>query len=349
MDLLKRHKCGTWMLAAVMGLCGFLAAEPAGSVAAHAQGDAFAVSKRLGRGVNIIGYDPIWESREQGRFKAEYFAMLKEAGFSTVRINLHPFKHMDEKKGLALEDSWWEVLNWAVDHALKARLMVILDLHEFGAMGTAPKTNKDKFLSFWRQVSVRYKDAPAEVLFELLNEPSRALTAQLWNTYLVEALAIVRATNPTRMVIIGPAGHNNINGLSGLKLPEGDRNIILTVHYYSPFNFTHQGAPWAGRRDMVGVQWTGQPMAKAAIESDFKNADKWGKKYRRPIFLGEFGVYDRADMESRTKYLRFVVETAEKLEWSWAYWQFDNDFLLYDVNKDSWIKPVRDALLGSRR
>ncbi len=330
-----------WLLAAAVLLCGRPAA------AADSEGwDAFDVNRRLGRGVNIIGYDPIWRFRERGRFKGEYFAMLKEAGFNTVRINLHPFRHMDAERGFALRDSWWEVLDWAVERALAAKLMVILDMHEFGAMGTAPEENKEKFLSFWRQVSERLQDAPREVVFELLNEPSRGLTAEMWNGYLAEAMAIVRATNPTRTVIIGPAGYNNINSLYQLKLPEDDRDIILTVHYYSPFDFTHQGASWAGKADKVGVKWEGTAEEKAAIERDFARAAAWGREYKRPIFLGEFGVYDKAEMESRVRYLRFVVETAEQLGWSWAYWQFDSDFILYDVVNDKWNEPVRGALLG---
>ncbi|MBE0537914.1 MAG: glycoside hydrolase family 5 protein [Phycisphaerae bacterium] len=330
-------------LVAVLAVMVLSAAGPA--FGAANDGDAFAVNRRLGRGVNIIGYDPIWRSREQGRFKAEYFAMLREAGFDTVRINLHAYRHMDAERGLALRDSWWEVLNWAVDHALAAKLMVILDLHEFGAMGTAPEANKEKFLSFWRQVSERFKDAPAEVVFELLNEPSRELTAEKWNGYLAEAMAIIRATNPTRTVILGPAGYNNINSLYQLKLPEDDRNIILTVHYYSPFDFTHQGASWAGKQDKIGVKWEGTDAEKSAVESDFAKAAAWAKEYKRPIFLGEFGVYDKAEMESRVRYLRFVTRTAEKMGWSWAYWQFDSDFILYDIPNEKWNEMVRDALL----
>jgi endoglucanase len=65
---------------------------------AHAQPeavDAFAQNKKLGRGVNIIGYDPIWRSKEEARFQEKYFRLLKEAGFNSVRINLHPFRQMN--------------------------------------------------------------------------------------------------------------------------------------------------------------------------------------------------------------------------------------------------------------
>lgn len=308
--------------------------------------DPFLINQKLGRGVNIIGYDSIWQSMEKARFKQRYFRMIKDAGFSSVRINLHPFRHMDNDNGYALRDSWWQVLSWAVDNALKSDLMVILDMHEFGAMGTEPVQNKDRFLAFWRQVSERLRDAPQSVLFEILNEPSRKLDAEMWNQYFGQALAVIRKTNPTRIVIIGPAHYNSISSLKTLKLPEDDRNIILTVHYYSPMDFTHQGASWAGRKDKTGVEWKGTAEEKAAVERDFAGAQAWAKEHKRPVLLGEFGVYDKAPMDSRLRYLRFVTRTVEKLDWSWAYWQFDSDFILYDVRSEKWVEPVRDALIS---
>ena len=42
--------------------------------------------KKLGRGVNIIGYDKeLWKDYTKGRFKEEYFKMIKEAGFSLLK------------------------------------------------------------------------------------------------------------------------------------------------------------------------------------------------------------------------------------------------------------------------
>jgi endoglucanase len=311
--------------------------------------DPFLQNQKLGRGVNIIGYDPIWNSRDKARFKAGYFRMLKDAGFNNVRINLHPFRHMESGEDHALRSSWWEVLDWAVTNALQSDLMVILDLHEFGAMGNDPEGNKAKFLAFWRQVSERFRDAPDNVLFEILNEPSRKLTPEMWNEYYREALAIIRRTHPTRTVILGPANYNSIGALTELTLPQDDRHIILTVHYYSPMDFTHQGASWAGRTDKTGVEWKGTDEEEAAIERDFAKVQAWAKEHNRPVFLGEFGVYDKAPMESRARYLRFVVGVMQKLGWSWAYWQFDSDFVLYDIPHEKWVEPVRAALTSSPR
>jgi endoglucanase len=307
--------------------------------------DAVTQNRRLGRGVNILGYDPIWESKAQGRFQAKYFRLLKEAGFNSVRVNLHAFRHMDGTNGWALRQSWFELLDWAVREARAQDLLVILDLHEFISMGEDPEENKDKFLAFWRQVSAHYQNASASVLFELLNEPSRKLTPALWNAYLREGLAIVREKNPTRTVIVGPAFYNSLDHMSELDLPAKDRNLIVTIHYYEPFAFTHQGAGWTDQKDKVGVPWLGTKDERNAIKSAFDKAAAWAKQHRLPIFLGEFGAYDKGPMESRARYIAAVARAAERHGWSWAYWQFDSDFILYDINRDAWVEPILRALI----
>src|SRR5215469_17277478 len=108
--------------------------------------DAFAQDKKLGRGVNILGYDPIWRSPDAARFKGKYFKMLKDAGFGCVRINLMPFRRMNPTNHLEVAKSWWKTLDWAVDLAQSQGLMVLLDLHEYTVMGKDPEGNREKFL-----------------------------------------------------------------------------------------------------------------------------------------------------------------------------------------------------------
>ncbi|MCX5636129.1 MAG: glycoside hydrolase family 5 protein [Planctomycetota bacterium] len=311
--------------------------------------DAFEQNNKLGRGVNIIGYDPIWMSKDEGRFKEKHFKIIKEGGFNTVRINLHPFRHMDKNAPYRLSSFWFEITDWSVENALKNGLMVIVDMHEYNSIGDDPEGNKERFLSFWRQIAQHFKDTPDNVIFEILNEPCRNLTPELWNQYYREALAIIRQSNPTRTVIIGPPFWNSVKHLNELKLPEDDRNIIVTVHYYLPMDFTHQGAPWADRKDKVGVKWLGTEEEKQAIVGDFETVQNWAKKHNRPIFLGEFGAYDKGEMDSRVRYTAFVARTAERLGFSWAYWQFDSDFIVYDVNREQWVEPIHNALIPQKQ
>jgi endoglucanase len=307
--------------------------------------DAFEQNRRLGRGVNILGYDLIWRSRAQGRFQAKYFRLLKEAGFNSVRINLQPFWGMSPTNDYALSKPWYEVLDWAVREAQAQGLRVILDLHEFTLMGKDPAANKVKFLAFWRQLSAHCQGAPEDVLFEVLNEPSGKLTPALWNEYLAEGLAIIREQHPTRTVIVGPGCWNSIDHLRELELPAADRHLIVTIHYYNPMDFTHQGAAWVNRQNKLGVEWLGTEKELGVLGRDFDKAEKWAKEHERPLFLGEFGAYDKAPMESRVRYLTSVARAAEQRGWSWAYWQFDSDFILYDVGRDTWVKPILRALI----
>jgi len=306
---------------------------------------ASAQNSKIARGVNIIGYDDaLWKDHTQGRFKEAYFKKIKEAGFSSIRVNLFPFSHMD--KDFRIDESWLKTLDWVVKKGLEANLMVILDMHEYNAMADDPVAKKEMFLSVWRQLAPRYKEQPDQVVFELLNEPNQKLSVELWNTYLVEAINLVRQTNPNRTLIIGPGNWNGIESLSTLVLPKNDKNIIVTVHFYHPMPFTHQGAWWSKEnKDLSGIQWTGTEAEQAEVVNKLKVAADWAKANDRPIFLGEFGAYDKADMESRARYTAFVARTAEKFGFSWAYWQFDSDFIVYDINNESWVKPILNALM----
>ena len=38
-------------------------------------------------------------------------------------------------------------------------------------------------------------------------------------------------------------------------------------------------------------------------------------------------------------------ETAESLGWAWTYWQFDSDFIVYDMARDDWVQPIWKALV----
>jgi endoglucanase len=307
--------------------------------------DPFKQNQLLGRGVNIIGYDSIWHSRDQGRFQPKHFRLIREAGFNHVRINLHPFQFMDGAPEYTIQPAWLDTLDWAVRNSLENDLLVILDMHEYNAIGENPDLLRPKYLATWRQLAQRYRNMPDSVLFELLNEPSKALTPEMWNEYYKEPYAFIRETNPERTLMIGPGFWNGIDHLPELELPEQDRSLIVAVHYYHPLPFTHQGAPWSQHRDQVGVRWLGTPEEQQAVNTDLERGRVWAEQHHRPLYLGEFGAYDRGDMESRVRYTSYVARRAESLGWSWGYWQFDSDFIVYDIPGDCWVEPILDALI----
>ena len=310
------------------------AAEPLSAAAQVAQ---------MKRGVNIVGYDPLWRDPAKGRFKPRHFKIIKDGGFDTVRINLYGFRHMNEQ--LELSPAWFATLDGLVGEAVKQGLNVVLDEHDYERCHEDTARCRKLVLAFWSQVAEHYKNAPDLVMFEILNEPNRAMN-DVWNGVLADALVLIRKSNPTRNVVIGPAFWNNISWLPKLELPADDRHIIVTVHYYEPHEFTHQGATWgdAQWRKLSGIHW-GSSADLAKLDERFDEAQAWAKQHDRPILLGEFGAYDKAPLEDRVRYTAAVARAAEKRGWAFTYWQFDSNFVVYDIDKDAWNTPIYKALV----
>jgi endoglucanase len=301
---------------------------------------------QMKRGVNIVGYDPIWQDASKARFQPRHFKIIKDGGFNTVRVNLYGFRQMNAQ--LVLNPTWFATLDGLVNEAVKQGLHVILDMHDYERCFEDVARCRQQVLAFWEQVAAHYKDASNQVVFEILNEPNRAMNDH-WNTLLVDALAVIRKANPTRNVLIGPAFWNNISWLEKFKLPANDRHIIVSVHYYEPHPFTHQGASWTPEYvNVSGIRW-GTPADYAKIDKDFDLAQTWAKQHDRPVFLGEFGAYDKAPQEDRIKYTAAVARAAEQRGWAWGYWQFDSNFIVYDIGKDSWNQPIYRALVPATK
>jgi endoglucanase len=223
---------------------------------------------------------------------------------------------------------------------------VILDFHHYEEMFTDPQANKARFLGLWKQIAEHYADAPDMVLFELLNEPHDGLTSFAWNEMIPDVLAAIRPSNPTRNLIVGPGNWYNVSQLYTLTLPKDDKHLIASVHYYEPFHFTHQGAEWAeGSSRWLGTTWEETNVQRWAVEADLGKAARWGKENGRPIYLGEFGAYSRADMPSRARYTAFVARTAESLGMSWAYWEFGAGFGVYERGTGTWKAELLGALI----
>jgi endoglucanase len=309
--------------------------------------DIMAANRALGRGINLGN---ALEAPREGAWgvtlKPEYFTAIKKAGFATVRLPVKWSAHGLAEAPYTVDPKFAERVDWAIDQALANQLNIVVNVHHYNEMDANPDQHLPRLVGLWEQIAARYKNRPAAVYFELLNEPHDKLTEAKWNAAIPRLLAAVRKTNPTRPVIVGPEHWNSARALDKLELPEKDRHLILTIHDYEPFQFTHQGASWVkGAKQWKGRKWTGTAAEQAAVREILGKAAAWAKVHDRPVFLGEFGAYEGADMESRVRWTRFVAREAERLGFSWAYWEFCSGFGAYDPKADKWREPLKAALV----
>ena len=299
----------------------------------------------LGRGINFgNALDALGDGRELP-LEERYFDEVAEAGFDTVRLPVRWSAHAEAAPPYSIDPAFFARVDAGVDAALRRGLNVVVNVHHYHEFCAGPDEHRPRFLAFWQQISAHFAGHSGRLCFELLNEPRGQLTAARWNAVLAEALAVVRAADPERTVIIGPAEMNSPAALAALAVPDDD-HLIATVHYYDPFEFTHQGAGWVEGADRwLGRTWGG-PADENAVHADLAKVADWGREHRIPLFVGEFGAFSRADLPSRARWTTFVRTEAERLGMSWAYWEFGTDFGAFDLELGAWREPLRRALLG---
>ncbi len=308
---------------------------------------AFEMNRRLGRGVNLGNALEAPVEGEWGvTLEERFFDLIKEAGFTMVRVPIRWSAHAGDEPPYTVDPAFFDRVDWVLEQATQRGLAVVINIHHYDELMERPREHKDRFLAIWDQIARRYQGQPESVLFELLNEPYSTLSATSWNEFAAEAIQIIRKSNPDRILVVGPGDWNAARSLAGLFLPEADRRIIVTFHYYLPFQFTHQGADWVeDSEEWLGTPWNGLESDQKPIRADFDAAFTWARQNRRPLFLGEFGAFSEADMDSRARWTAFVARQAEARGFSWAYWEFCAGFGVYDLAGQKWNEPILRALI----
>lgn len=312
-----------------------------------------ATAQALGRGINLGNMLDAPEEGQWGvRLEPAYITQAA-AHFTTVRLPVRWSNHAALTADAQLDETFAKRVDWAVDSLLAQGVYVILDLHHYTQLSGGklhwkeaevdPAVLETRLTNLWRQIALRYRDRSPKLLFELLNEPNGRLDDEAWNQLAPKVLAAVRASNPTRTVLIGPGGWNAIPALTQLRLPP-DRNLIVSIHNYDPFPFTHQGMS-----ELAHPFPTGTPCCDAAqrkqITDALDSAVRWSRANGYPLHLGEFGANESADLKSRETYTRIVRDEAERRGIAWTYWEFASNFGAYSAKSGEWVEPIRRALL----
>ena len=296
-----------------------------------------------------IGYtfDAPHEGAWGNTINKEELENIKSAGFTAIRLPIQWVARMDSIAPYPIDKTFLNRIDYVVKQALKKHLAIIIENCLDEQLMAQPEKYKNRFMSLWEQLSAHYATYPQQVMFEIMAEPHGKL-ASLWGDYYTGALAIIRSNNSSRPLIIGPVFYNNPHYLSSLHLPQNDQYIIVTFHLYEPIKFAMQGEKWLpyGKpMEWVGTKWSATPAEQKAVTDNMDIVSKWAADNQRPIFMGEFGASDHADMDSRTKFLTFYREQAEQRHFSWGVWSYVVGFSIYDKDTGRWRQDLLNALI----
>ncbi|RYD41051.1 MAG: glycoside hydrolase family 5 protein, partial [Verrucomicrobiaceae bacterium] len=294
--------------------------------------------KRITRGVNLGN---CWEAPPPYswgiRYTVEDIDRIADEGFDHIRVPV-AWHHnlMDSPEGPRFHPDLIKDLEPVLRRALDRKLHILLDWHHFDDLTTAPAAHRARFVKVWESIARHFKSWPPELYLELLNEPKDALTTEVANPIYAETIAAIRKIDPQRIILVSPGKWGDIRELDHLRLPDGDDRIVVTVHCYEPFFFTHQDANWVNLKGLRGITYPGppatpfvlpealrensglrsfvdgyntlpadrNPCSSNTIRELFDLAREWSDAFGRPVHLGEFGSHNAADLESRIRYTR---------------------------------------------
>lgn len=185
-------------------------------------------------------------------------AVLRRAGIDFVRLPVDPgplLAFSGERRERLIGD----VLD-AVELTLAENLSVIVNLHPNGAthhwnphnlVGTVSAPLFTRYLGLVRDIAAGLtRFNPARVALEPLNEPPQSCVSADWTVMQSELLRTARLAAPQLTLVAAGACGSMIAGLETLDpQPLGD-NVIYTFHFYEPYVFSHQGAPWMSGEPM---------------------------------------------------------------------------------------------------
>jgi len=243
------------------------------------------------------GSAAFWQKYRENYVTREDIALLHRAGFNAIRVPLHySLFESDDAEGFKLLD---RLIAWS----RAENLYVILDLH--AAPGGQTGTNIDDsagypwlyqspqeqehLIAIWRRLATHYRDEPAVLGYDLLNEPIphfpklASLNSSLEPLY-KKLSGEIRKADAHHILFLGGAQWDSNFSVFGKPF---DDNVAYTFHKY----------------------WT------APDESVLRQYIDFREHYDVPIWMGESG-------ENTDEWIAQFAKSLEKNQIGWAFWPY---------------------------
>jgi endoglucanase len=308
-----------------------------------------AAHTRLARTINI---GPDFGTRMEQNWTVDlnrsHLEACAENGFTAVRLLMYLTGH---RTATGLDPRVLGRIEALADQAAALGLAVIIANHRDPQLAADPGPHLAATLATVSELAHVFAGRGPDLIVEPLAEPEQALDP-VWNAVAGELIGAVRGQDQRRTILLGPRAMNNARFLGELALPELERNLIVGIHHYWPITFTMQGEEWLGEdhvfgrpRDWLGTTWDGQPGQQAELREGFDQVAGWGALTGRPLFLGEFGTSNHADLASRVRWTRFNRQLAEQHAMPWGIWSFGPIFAVYDLAARAFNAELLAALM----
>lgn len=282
------------------------------------------VGWNLGNTMDAAGGETAWGNPVTTQ---EMIDTVAAKGFNTIRIPTSWGQFAKEKDDkYMISASWLQRVGEIADYALNNDMYVIINTHHEtdwiipveSKMGDA----EERFMAIWTQIASYFQNYGDHIIFEGLNEPREVGSPKEWDGGNYENRDIINRLNKDFVNIVRGVGGNNEtrlllitseaaavvdNALGDVRVPKDDPCIGMSLHAYTPYNFTFESAT------SVNV-WNGGHVSD--INWLFKQLDKYFLSKGVPVVITEFGAVrkDKGDSnndEEVCKWIRDYLSAAK--------------------------------------
>jgi len=289
----------------------------------------------MGRGINLGNTlePPTEGSWNNGPAQEAYFDAYLEAGFNNIRVPVRWDRHTGSAAPYAISESWMDRVEEVIDWGLSRGFYITLNGHHEDWLKTnySNQILQDRYDAIWVQVAERFKDKSDKLLFEIINEPKGMSRGQV-DDLNQRILGIIRATNPTRIVIYGGNEWANSPELLNAAIPDDDY-LIGYYHAYDPWNFSGLGmGTWGTANDYQQVT------------NKYKSVKNWSMANNIPVHHSEFGALVTCDFNSRMRIYAHNVEQCIVNGFAFSVWDDGGDFKVLNRGSNTWPE-IKDVLM----
>jgi len=299
------------------------------------------------KGVNHMDMDSLWYT---DRFEPaddwiteNDFILLKNLGLNTVRLPLKSDYFQSPGPSYAWRESsfvWLdEIIGWADKHGI----YLILDMHiptggVYQDYQIHPANQifwqddwmRGRFVDVWREIAKRYAQRPGILAYDLMNEPA-TLDFDKYQKLMRSTARAIREHDVNHALIIQPGMYVKPDQSWDFAYPQiPDPQIIRSVHYYLPTEFSLQGASWLASNATQTLFYPGLTLPGQDFTWDdqkiLKNLKSLKAKAQadapHPVIMSEFGTIFTDRRHGQLFWINDAIRAAAQLDMGWIYWYF---------------------------
>jgi endoglucanase len=295
---------------------------------------------------------------------------VKAAGFDNVRITV-AWSAFSNASNFTIDPAWLNRVEEVVNYALSAGLIVMINEHWDGGWLNHPFYANQAALNnrlsiMWTQIANHFRNYDNRLLFagtnEVLNEGDYGTPTQefvdVQNSYNQTFVNAVRATggnNSNRFLIVQGFNTNidhTVNFFVTPNDPAGSNKLFVEVHYYDPYNFTHNASSNVNEWPSTVETWANE----AWVDSQFQRMKTNFVDRGIPVIMGEYGAMSRNNVAnheaSRIRWNQYITNSAWDHGMVPVYWDNaytgDGGFGLFDRSTGAEVYPALiDAIVNS--